>query len=78
MVAIMLSHQQIRMLKMFERGWGFRLINERPGSWTTYWSLVRRKLICQRQTVTHAGKPVVMAKLSETGKRLLDKHGSKV
>lgn len=73
----MISTQQARMLMMFEKGWGFRLFNDRPGSWCTYWSLVRRKLICNRNTVTHAGKPVAKAVLSKMGKRELEKYRSK-
>ncbi len=73
----MISHHQAQMLAMFERGWGFRLFNDRPGSWCTYWSLVRRKLICDRKTVEHAGRPVAMVSLSKMGKRELEKYRSK-
>lgn len=73
-----ISHQQAQMLAMFEKGWGFKLFNDRPGSWCTYWSLIRRKLICDRKTVTHAGKPVCIPKLSEMGKKELLKHRKKL
>ena len=73
-----ISHKQAQMLAMFEKGWGFKLFNDRPGSWCTYWSLVRRKLICDRKTVTHAGKPVCIPKLSEMGKKELQKHRKKL
>ena len=73
----MISHHQAQMLAMFEKGWGFRLFNDRPGSWNTYWSLVRRKLICDRKRVERAGKPVTKASLSEMGARELKKYRDK-
>lgn len=70
----MISQQQANMLCMFEKGWGFKLFNDRSASWCTYWSLVRRKLICDRKTVMRNGKLVCHPKLSEIGKRELNKY----
>lgn len=66
-----MSPQQLFMLRMFDQGWGFRLFNERRGSWNTYWSLKRSGYIKTKPAVEHAGKPVVMAELTERGKRAI-------
>jgi len=70
-----ISHHQAAMLRMFERGWAFRLYNERRGSWLTYWALVRKDLICDRDSLAlHGGRPVVRVKLTEKGKKELEKY----
>jgi hypothetical protein len=66
-----LSEHQIFMLRMFEKGWGFKLYNERPGSWTTYWSLRRRGLLSSGQTVHRAGNLVAVGRLTDKGKAVL-------
>lgn len=65
------------MLEMFEIGWAFKLFNDHPSSWCTYWSLVRRKLIKDRKHKTHAGKPVCLPSLTEMGKQELSKFREK-
>jgi hypothetical protein len=74
----MLSHHQAAMLRMFERGWAFRLYNKRPTSWLTYWALVRKNLICDRDNLAlHGGRPVVYVKLTEKGKKELERYNRK-
>lgn len=68
-----ISPQQRFMLQMFADGWAFKLFNDRRGSWNTYWSLVRNGYIDHRQTVEHAGKPVVTARLTDKGKQAMIK-----
>lgn len=68
-----ISPQQRFMLQMFADGWAFKLFNDRRGSWNTYWSLVRNGYIDHRQTVEHAGKPAVTARLTDRGKQAMMK-----
>jgi hypothetical protein len=63
------SPHQIFMLRMFSKGWRFKLHNDRPGSWNTYWSLIRRGLVkphAERNELTEKG----WAALSMYGKDL--------
>jgi hypothetical protein len=69
-----MTEHQLFMLRMFEKGWGFKLFNERPSSWITYWSLKRRKLIETSEYKKHKGKPVVMIKLTEKGIEMLKRN----
>lgn len=68
-----LSPNQIFMLKMFERGWGFKMYNDRPGSWNTYWSLRRRGYLGSKGTVKRAGNLVAVDRLTEKGRAVLAK-----
>lgn len=70
-----LSPNQIFMLRMFERGWGFKLYNNKPGSWTTYWSLRRRGLLSMGDTISRSdGNMIAMDRLTEKGREALRKH----
>jgi hypothetical protein len=68
-----MSEHQIFMLKMFKDGWGFKLFNKKPGSWSTYWSLRRRGYVesslCKK---TPAGL-VAICHLTALGQKALDK-----
>jgi len=44
------------MLKHFALGWKFKLVNKKPGSWNTYWSLRRRGLVNSGSVLTEMGK----------------------
>lgn len=66
-----LSPHQIFMLKMFEKGWGFKLYNNKPGAWNTYWSLIRRGYLGNGKTVYQAGRLVAIDKLTEKGRAAL-------
>lgn len=73
-----LSPNQIFMLRMFERGWGFKLYNNKPGSWTTYWSLRRRGLLSMGDTISRSdGNLIAMDRLTEKGREALRKHEEK-
>jgi hypothetical protein len=56
------SPHQLYMLKMFDKGWTFNLYNKRPGSWNTYWVLLRKGW-CEnkpnRNRLTQLGKAVL-------------------
>jgi len=54
-----LSPQQAHMLKMFGKGWRFKLVNNVRGSWTTFWSLRRRGLIGSLGVPTEKGLEVL-------------------
>jgi allantoicase len=64
-----LSDHQIFMLKHFALGWKFRLKNDKPGSWITYWSLRRRKLVDAGSVVTKLGREVLAKELDLQAKR---------
>lgn len=64
-----LSPHQVFMLKHFAVGWKFRLFNDRPGSWTTYWSLRRRKLVDAGSVVTEQGRKVLAKELQLQARR---------
>jgi hypothetical protein len=64
-----LSNHQIFMLKHFALGWKFKLKNDKPGSWNTYWSLRRRKLIDSGSVVTKLGHEVLAKELKLQEKR---------
>jgi len=66
-----LSPHQILMLKMFERGWGFKMYNDRPGSWNTYWSLIRRGYLGKGKTIHRAGNLVAVERLTDKGQAVL-------
>ena len=69
-----MTQNQIFMLKMFEKGWGFKLYNERPGSWTTYWSLRRRGLLSAGQTKRRTdGNLIAVCRLTNKGREVLRK-----
>jgi allantoicase len=64
-----LSDHQIFMLKHFAMGWKFKQYNDKPGSWTTYWSLRRRKLVDAGSVVTKLGHEVLAKELDLQAKR---------
>jgi hypothetical protein len=73
-----LSPNQIFMLRMFEKGWGFKMYNNKPGSWTTYWSLRRRKLLDKVETVRRSdGNLIAVNRLTEAGRKALHEHEKK-
>jgi DNA-binding PadR family transcriptional regulator len=59
------------MLKMFEKGWGFKMYNDKHGSWVTYWSLRRRGLLGSGETVSRAGNLVAVDRLTDKGREAL-------
>ena len=70
-----LSPNQLFMLRMFEKGWGFKLFNDRPSSWTTYWSLRRRGLLTAGETLRRSdGNLIAINRLTEAGRQALRKH----
>lgn len=73
-----LSPQQIFMLRMFEKGWGFKLYNNKRGSWMTYWSLRRRGLLTSGETVRRTdGNLIAVNRLTKAGVEALRKHKEK-
>lgn len=64
-----LSNHQVFMLKHFAMGWRFKLDNNVPGSWTTYWSLRRRGLVSAGSVVTELGRKVLAKELQLQAKR---------
>lgn len=72
-----LSDHQVFMLRMFEKGWGFKMFNSKKGSWMTYWSLRTRGLIGNGPTVYRAGKLVAVDRLTDKGREALKKYGEK-
>jgi hypothetical protein len=66
-----LSDHQVFMLRMFEKGWGFRLFNEKNGSWITFHSLKRKGLIKNGPTKIIKGKPVAFDRLTDKGREIL-------
>lgn len=73
-----LSPQQLFMLRMFEKGWGFKLYNNKPGSWVTYWSLRRRGLLGVGPTVSRLdGNLIAMDRLTKAGRDALRKYEEK-
>jgi len=66
-----LSPHQLFMLRMFEKGWGFKMYNSKPGSWTTYWSLRRRGFIGKGPTIHRAGNLVAVDRLTDKGRAAL-------
>lgn len=68
-----LSPNQIFMLKMFDKGWGFKMFNDRPGSWNTYWSLIRRGYLGKGKTVKRAGNLIAIERLTAKGRAALEK-----
>lgn len=73
-----LSPNQIFMLRMFEKGWGFKMYNAKPGSWNTYWSLRKRKLLDKGETVRRSdGNLIAVNRLTNAGREALRKHEEK-
>ena len=72
-----LSPHQIFMLKMFEKGWGFKLFNDKPGSWNTYWSLRRKGLLGSGPTIHRAGNLVAVDRLTDKGRDVIVKLNEK-
>jgi hypothetical protein len=64
-----LSPHQVFMLKHFAMGWKFKLVNDKPGSWVTYWSLRRRGLVDAGSVVTEQGRKVLAKELHLQAKR---------
>ena len=64
-----LSAHQVFMLKHFAMGWKFKLVNDKPGSWVTYWSLRRRGLVDAGSVVTQLGRKVLAKELQLQAKR---------
>ena len=64
-----LSCHQVFMLKHFAMGWRFKLVNNVPGSWVTYWSLRRRGLVSAGSVVTDLGRKVLAKELQLQAKR---------
>lgn len=62
------------MLKMFADGWGFKLYNDRPGSWNTYWSLRRRGLLSSGKTVKTSTNLIAKDRLTDKGRKALAKY----
>lgn len=73
-----LSPNQIFMLRMFEKGWGFKLFGAKRGSWMTYWSLRRRGLLASGKTIRRSdGNLIAVDRLTDAGKAALRKAESK-
>ena len=73
-----LSPNQIFMLRMFDKGWGFKMYNNKLGSWTTYWSLRRRGLLSAGRNISRSdGNLIAMDRLTEKGRKALRKHEEK-
>lgn len=68
-----LSNHQLFMLRMFDKGWGFKMFNDRPGSWNTYWSLIRRGYLGKGKTVKRAGNLIAIDRLTDKGRAELEK-----
>lgn len=56
----MLSEHQYFMLRHFALGWRFKLVNDKRGSWNTYWSLRRRGLVSAGSIPTELGHRVLL------------------
>jgi len=67
--AMSLSCHQVFMLKHFAMGWRFKLANNVPGSWNTYWSLRRRGLVSAGSVITDTGRKVLAKELQLQAKR---------
>ena len=72
-----MTPNQIFMLKMFDKGWGFKLFNNKNGSWNTYWSLRRRGLLGSGPTIHRAGNLVAVDRLTDKGREVLAKQKEK-
>jgi hypothetical protein len=72
-----MSPQQIFMLKMFADGWGFRLHNKKPGSWNTYWSLLRKGYLKTGPCKQTKSGPVAIDRLTAKGRDALEKAKDK-
>jgi hypothetical protein len=57
------------MLKMFSKGWTFNLYNKRPGSWNTYWALLRKGW-CENKPNRNRLTPLGRAVLARYGNEL--------
>jgi hypothetical protein len=65
------------MLKMFDKGWGFKMFNSKKGSWMTYWSLRNRGLIGNGPTVHRGGNLVAIDRLTDKGRTALAEAAAK-
>lgn len=63
------SQHQLHMLRMFDKGWKFKLFNECRGSWNTYWVLLRKGW-CENSPNGNKLTPKGKAVLSYYGKYL--------
>jgi len=73
-----LSPNQIFMLRMFEKGWGFKMYNSKRGSWNTYWSLRTRKLLDKGETVRRSdGNLIAVNRLTAAGRKALREYEEK-
>ena len=68
-----MSPQQIFMLRMFEKGWVFKLFNSKRGSWNTYWSLIRRGYLGKGAFRDSPSGPVAIERLTQKGRAVLAK-----
>lgn len=66
-----LTPNQIFMLEMFDKGWGFKLFNSTRGSWMTYWSLRTRGLLGGGETKYIGGKLTAVDRLTDKGREVL-------
>ena len=57
------------MLRMFDKGWTFKLRNNCPGSWNTYWVLLRKGW-CANSSSHNRLTPLGKAVLARYGKYL--------
>jgi len=64
-----LSPHQVFMLRHFAMGWKFKLVNDKPGSWVTYWSLRRRGLVDAGSVITEQGREVLAKEMRLQAKR---------
>ena len=62
------------MLKMFADGWGFKMYNNKPGSWNTYWSLKRRGLLGPGPTVKTSTNLIAKDRLTDKGRKALAQY----
>lgn len=69
-----LSPNQAFMLRMFADGWGFKMYNDKPGSWNTYWSLHRRGYLSAGKTVKTSTNLIAKDRLTEAGRKALAKY----
>ena len=72
-----LSPHQLFMLRMFEKGWGFKMFNSKRGSWMTYWSLRTRGLIGNGRMIRRAGNLVAFDRLTDKGRDALKQAAAK-
>lgn len=69
-----LTPNQLFMLRMFAKGWGFNLFNSKRGSWMTYWSLRTRGLLGSGETKRMGGRLVAVDRLTDKGREALAQY----